>query len=380
MERACSHDDMAVRAAILIYLLPTLLFGISCIFSWGDFGLYLGGFDLVFFLAIDFLVIIFLALIISRKSILLPSVSFDIVQIKLVVYGGAAVLIFFVLKNIDTLSLIELARFSERYRNGGLSGSGLYTVLVLRVAPILVAYAIFETGLNKLLIGPIVVVVLCCLVLGFRVYLFPIILASIMVYFRTGHLRSVFVYSVLGLLLMVAFKLFLDFGSGVERSLISLVLNPLLRIMPVFLLDEGLLLSESHISCVLPVLHYVSECDSETIKQFWFSSNATISLGITNIAKYSGVAYPLKLYFYNNFGAFGYVFISVLNLFVVLLLYFSFRSKNHIFRFSVFSVYVFFTAATVEDLFMLRSSDVTILLCLALYFYSRVVICKKVTR
>jgi hypothetical protein len=371
---------MALRAAMLLYLLPTLMFGISCIFSWGDFGLFQGGLELVLFLVVDFLIIACMALTISRKAIFLTHLTFDDVHIKLVVYGGALVLTVFVMRNIGSYSLAGLAQFSELYRNAGFSGSGLYTALVLRVGPLLLAYDIFQRGLDKSMIGPLLVIVLCCLVLGFRVYLFPIILASIMVYFKRGNLKGLFACSFIGILVMVAFKIYLGYGTEDERSLIALALNPFLRIMPVFLLDEGLFLTEGYISCVLPVLNHFYDCDSETIKQVWFKSNATIGLGIPNIGKYSGVAYPLKLYFYNNLGAFGYLLISVVNLFAVLLLYLSLSSKSHVFRFAVFSFYVYLTAATLEDLFMFRSSDVVILVCLVLYFNSRVVVCKKITR
>ena len=368
---------MSLRAAILIYLMPTLLFGISVIASWGDYGLYLGSYQLLIFLMIDLLVILCMVFLLRPISISWTTFGFDYTHIKLLVYTGSALVFWFIADNTGALNLVEYGRFAELYRNGYFKGSGLYTVIILRILPLIIAYTIFQRGLTRPLVLPLFMVILCCLVLGFRVYLMPIFLACIAHYFKRGYLLRILVGFFFSLALMLVFKLYLDHGSGAERSLISLILNPFLRIMPVYLLDESLYLADGHLSCLLPVTHYFSDCDSETVKQALVSGNQISNLGIPNIGKYSGVAYPLKLYFFNAFGTFGYLFISILNLVLVCLLFYSTSSSSQIFRFIVFGVYIFFTAAAVEDMLIFRACEVAITLSLMVYIFKRLKFAKN---
>lgn len=368
---------MGLRAAILIYLIPTLLFGISVLASWGDYGLYLGSSQLLIFLTIDLLVILCMAFLFRSISISGTAISFNYTHIKLLVFAGSALILWFIVDNTGALNIIELGRFAELYRNGYFKGSGLYTLIILRISPLIISYVIFQRGLTRPLVMPLFMVILCCLVLGFRVYLIPIFLACIAYYFKRGYFLRILVAFFFSLSLMVIFKLFLDYASGGDRSLISLILNPFLRIMPVYLLDESLYLADSHLNCLLPVTHYFSDCDSETVKQALVSGNDIISLGVPNIGNYSGVAFPLKLYFFNAFGAFGYLFISIVNLFLVCLLFYSASTRSQTFRFIVFGFYIFFTAAAVEDIFIFRSSEVAITLGLIVLIFKRLKIAKN---
>jgi len=360
---------MALRAAILLYLVPTLLFIVNVMYSWGDYGLYLGLTQILIFLSVDMLIIFLLVILIDSNSVDLKLDTFSIREINLIVVAGSILICFFIIENISSPNLVDLAIFSELYRNGNFKGSGFYTFIILRIAPLMIGFFIFENGLSKPLIFPIFLVVTLCVFLGFRVYLFPILIAPIIFYFKRGSLRLIFIYFFIIFTLLLVFKIFLDFGSGIERSFTSLVLNPFLRIMPVFLIDYSSYSRESMLDCVIPVIHNLSNCDSAIIKEIWFSFNPIINYGIPTVGygNYSGIAYPLKIYFFNQLGFFGYLFISLLNLFIIMLLYFSLKTKIKLFRFICFGVFLFFTAATIEDIFIIRSGEYAIGACITIY-------------
>jgi hypothetical protein len=295
--------------------------------------------------------------------------TFSSRDINLTVFVGSILISMFIIENISSFNLIDIAIFSENYRNGLFKGSGFYTFIILRIAPLMIAFFIFENGLSKSIVIPIFFVVIFCISLGFRVYLFPILLAPIMFYFKEGYLRLIFIYFLVVFTLLLVFKIFLDYGSSNERSLLSMALNPFLRIMPVFLIDSNLFLSESMLSCIMPVTHNFSNCDSAFIKEIWFSGSQIINYGIPSAGygNYSGIAYPLKIFFLNQFGFMGYLFISLINFFIIMLLYFSLKTKSQLFRFICFGIFIFFTAATIEDIFILRSGEYAIFLCIMIY-------------
>ena len=364
---------MALRAAILLYLVPTFLFIINVIYSWGDFALYLGLKQIFIFLAIDILIISCIICLIDTSSTSLTFKTFSSRDINLTVLVGSILICIFIIENISSFNLIDIAIFSEKYRNGLFKGSGFYTFIILRIAPLMIAFYIFENGLSKSIVIPIFFVVVFCMSLGFRVYLFPILLAPIMFYFKEGYFRLIFIYFLVVFTLLIVFKIFLDLGSSQERSLLSVALNPFLRIMPVFLIDSNLFLSESLLHCVMPVIHNFSNCDSALIKEIWLSGNPIINYGVPSAGygNYSGIAYPLKIYFLNQFGFLGYLFVSVINFFIIMLLYFSLKSKSQLFRFFCFTIFIFFTAATIEDIFILRSSEYALFLCTIIYTFRR---------
>jgi hypothetical protein len=93
-------------------------------------------------------------------------------------------LIIFVWRSIPSLSLANLALFSERYRNGFYKGSGLYTGLGIYFLPICISYVIIvERRFKKLLILPVVSVLVFSLTLGLRIFIVPIALSLIVLSF-----------------------------------------------------------------------------------------------------------------------------------------------------------------------------------------------------
>ena len=96
---------MALRAAILLYLVPTFLFIINVIYSWGDFALYLGLKQIFIFLAIDILIISCIICLIDTSSTSLTFKTFSSRDINLTVLVGSILICIFIIATIANMFL-----------------------------------------------------------------------------------------------------------------------------------------------------------------------------------------------------------------------------------------------------------------------------------
>lgn len=325
------------------------------------------------FISAIFTLIALLSLGFFRKKAAGPKVHFSFYDRELVFIAtiGLILLFYFIKDSVSDFNVINIAIFSEKYRNGIYKGSGIYTFMLFHLLPLMVSTNMaFSKRFSNISFLCLLIVVFASVISGLRVFLIPIVLAFL---FRVSDskvgISKLLLFSFLGLVVLSSFKIYLDLDNLDDKSLVSYLLNPFLRMNFNAIVFYNFLHGLSDMQCILPFSGLLDACDSESFKYNFFSVNPYIYEGFKNLSKYSGVALPLPVYFYNMFGYLAIVF-TVLTLISVNFTYKYLKSNNPNVWLNIlaFTILVHLSSALFEDLLMIRYLDIKVVLILSLYF------------
>lgn len=300
------------------------------------------------------------------REVKLDTFFSDVFVFKLSVIG-LFLLIYFFLSSVSSFSLLEVIDFMEKYRNGVFKGSGFYTLINLRLIPFLLSISILCNGLSKVNIVTLLILLLSCLLLGFRVYLIIPILSILYIY-QFKNFKKMFILISLILLFLVGFKSVLNHGGNeYYKNNFDYLMNPIVRIkIPYLFNDKKLYSDEFDIGCTIPFLHHIRKCETEDIKKSMFFLDDNVHEGIPYIKKYSGIAIPSYVYFYNQYGYLGVILLFSLLIFLQISIY-----KLHFDKKILFLIYFYFIASLIEDVFIFRSLDIPLVFYLCLLIVKR---------
>lgn len=101
---------------------------------------------------------------------------------------------YFITNNISSLSLQELFAFSVKYRYSQLQGTAIYTYYIINILPYLLSFKLIHKSLTSFDIALLVYVITYIIFLGLRIYLFPIAIACIIIFFQLSAKRKALLF------------------------------------------------------------------------------------------------------------------------------------------------------------------------------------------
>jgi hypothetical protein len=257
-------------------------------------------------------------------------------------------LIYFVYINLDDYSLIGLAIFMERYRNGFYQGSGIFTFLSTNIVPLLMSYFIYYFQINKSKLSMMLFFsIVPVLALGLRVFLIPIFFSLIFKHFNKNKILS---KQSLNLLILIVFLIFST----------KLLLTPEIYSNNISEAIGKVLTRTNYQAITIPFginggWQYLFTGNVDSFKDLYYKQNITHidRLYFSDISNTSGLAIPLLPLLVIMFG-FSFVSVFVTIIFVIIFRIVSGRNNgyNNVFRFkNVFYYYlvVFMLASFIED-------------------------------
>jgi len=273
------------------------------------------------------------------------------------------VFLYFVFQYLKSFS--ALVYFSEEYRNGYYSGTGLFTAGMTQVVPIFLALMLIKSPkLDVFFYCTLIMALVASYILGLRIYLLSICFYLIVRVFYAGvSFKSLLVIFFLAVFL-VSFKLFLN-ESVREAGVVDILSHVLGRTSYRFLIYD------TDFGLDVGLLNYFS-CGLECFKEGVVSQIPDITNNMPFINKYSGVAIPLPMLLFNMFGYFGFVFV-VIALLAFLFFFKGAYSGGNLF-FNIFSTIMafYFFAMLIEDVSYILKVDFALLLGFSIFILVRV--------
>lgn len=353
-----------MKQALYIFLLFPVLFVLSEFFRTDltNFKTINLSFFLVYYL-ISFFGIFFFLNISSLPVYKKLSISVNS-YFKILIIFSFSLFFFFILKNLGSFKLIDVAIFSEKYRNSYYKGSGIYTFLVLSFFPIAIAFFMLKSKEkdNWLIFGTI----LCfcaTFILGLRIYLFPIIIVLFIKYFsKKRNIISISLFAIFIFLVLISFKYFLGGRIFTESS------SPLdLIILTFSRTNYSALLHSGNINLLFEfiestLLSFFMDKDLHVFKDYFHSVNfSNLSYYYPGINKTTGIAIPITVVFYNSLGFLSIVPFFALLMGIVLSYKKMFKTESLFLSYTCFVFFISFLGMLIEDVFFV--SKIIINLC-----------------
>jgi hypothetical protein len=305
------------------------------------------------------------------------SLKFAFTSFELFVVTFAALIpfLFFIRSNLTGYSLIDIAVFSEEYRNGIYKGSGIYTAPLTHFLPTMLAINIaLGSKFSRGFFISLFVIVMGTFVLGLRIYLLKVFLALLYRLTKSDmKLGKTFLIVISIFATLSIYKIYLGSNSDGEKSIYEYLLNPITRLnfsaLVKFQLGYGL----EYIYCLLPTMQYNDLCNGESFKYAYLANNPKISADFPFLSKFSGVAIPLPVYFYNMFGIFGTTINAVFISLIGALYFYIERNRSSTFRrIMAFIVLISISSAMVEDIMTIQFLDQSLIIGIALFVLIKV--------
>lgn len=301
--------------------------------------------------------------------------TFTPAELLIVTIAALIPFIYFIHTNLASYSLIDIVIFSEEYRNGIYKGSGIYTVLLIQFLPAILAINIaLGSNFNKGFSIALFALVIGTLILGLRIYLLKVFLSFL---YRLTKRKTKSWRVLLGIIVILfissIYKVFLDINSNDEKSIYEHFFNPLTRLNFPALIKYQLGYGADQIYCLLPTMQYSDVCNGESFKTNYFSNNPKISLGFPLLSKFSGVAIPLPVYFYNIFGIFA-ASINAIFLTIIAILYNYIEGDRPIILGKILALLLVISLGTalVEDMTALQFLDQSLIMGVGIFLMIKI--------
>lgn len=212
-----------------------------------------------------------------------------------------------VINALGEYSIESLRIFSESYRQSEFVGSGVYTIWITQIIPILILIILITNGWSRSLLIPILLVVVASLILGLRVYLWSIVFALFLQLSRNLSFAKVF-FAFFGVLLLVFYKLFLL--SEESTDIINLFVRQLIR-PDLHAVVKNDMFSDSLFDLIeyFPVVRRFFGHELSDFKNYYVPTIPNVNVLMPYINLNSGVALPAYAIHYNIF----FIFAGVLN-------------------------------------------------------------------
>lgn len=269
-------------------------------------------------------------------------------RLFVIIFVSNILLLFFVFKNVDDFSLVGLAIFMEKYRNGFYQGSGVFTFLSTNVVPLLLSFFIYFFRIEKRTIIPFLILsILPLLLLGLRVFVIPIILSLLFKHFNNYKIFSK--HSVLLLILLVFLTIstkLLLISDSTSNSFGETVFKVLTRInYQAIIVPNGVVGGYDSL-----IYGHVDD-----FKDLFYMQNYRYidRLYLSDILNSSGLAIPLFPLLIILFGYFfGFIYISIIFIFIFNIVLKLNTKRKSVYTFknvAYFYLIIFFLAAFIED-------------------------------
>lgn len=206
-------------------------------------------------------------------------------------------LLFFVGISIQEYGLLEIAIFSEQYRQGAYSGSGIYTAWSTQILPLIIFVILINNGPSKSLITPVLVVVFASLILGLRVFLWGLFVGYFFSILKNLNARKI-VLGICFILLFISYKYLLNPQEGIASH--DLFLDQLTR-PDLHAIVKYEIFSDNVIDMFeyFPYVRHFFGHDATAFKDFYIPSIPNLSTLMPYISLNSGVALPGYVILYN---------------------------------------------------------------------------------
>ncbi len=204
----------------------------------------------------------------------------------------------FVGGSIQGYSLLEVAIFSEQYRQGVYSGSGIYTAWSTQVLPLIIFVILITNGPSKSLAIPIFVVILSCMILGLRIHLWGLFIGFFLMLVKDLTIRKIFI-GICFALLFFSYK-YLLYPQD-EIMVYDLIIQQLTR-PDLHAIVKFEPFSDSIIDMFeyFPFVRHFLGHDLSAFKEFYVPTIPNVSVLMPFVSLYSGVALPGHVMLYNS--------------------------------------------------------------------------------
>ncbi len=274
-------------------------------------------------------------------------------------------LLAFVSGSIQGSNLVDIAIFSEQYRQGAYSGSGIYTAWATQVLPLIVFVILITNGFNKSLLIPIFVILFASAILGLRVYLWRLFIGLLLISVGNLNVKRIF-YGIIFILLFFSYKLLLNPQS--ELAFHDLFIEQLTR-PDLHAIVKYEPFSDNLIGVLeyFPFLRKLYGHEISAFKNFYIPSIPNLSVLMPFVSLYSGVALPGHVLIYNSL----FVLAIIPNFFILLLIYnlivFIRNSRNIFLKFFCAYLFIVISLAFLEDVNALYKLEEEIIFIFASY-------------
>lgn len=265
----------------------------------------------------------------------------------------------FVFNSIQDFSFLEMVVFSEKYRQGGFSGSGIYIVWVTQILPIIVLTIMLSNGFSGGLIFPILVIVLASFVLGLRVYLWGIFFGGFVIMMNNVSVRKL-LFFVVTICLFFGYKIYLSQESNfdpVDFFFKQFTRPDLHAIVKADVFQDNIV----DVFEFAPFFRLALGHNIEAFKEFYIYTIPDIGVLMPYVSLLSGVALPGYVLFYNI----AFIGAIIINTFFIVFIYFcliqSIKQKKIFLK--IFYTYILqvVSSAFLEDINILYKLEVEII-------------------
>jgi hypothetical protein len=207
-------------------------------------------------------------------------------------------LLFFVANSIQGYGLLELAIFSEQYRQGVFSGSGIYTVWSTQILSLILFVILINDGSSKSLIGPVLIIIFASLILGLRVFLWSLVVGYFFIVFNNLTLRKI-ILVVFFVLFFVLYKYYLSPDNAIAAH--DLLIEQLTR-PDLHAIVKNKIFAEDVVEIFeyFPFIRYIFGHDLTAFKDYYVPSIPNLNTLMPYVSLYSGVALPGYVILYNS--------------------------------------------------------------------------------
>jgi hypothetical protein len=281
----------------------------------------------------------------------------------------------FVLNSIGGYDIINLALFSESYRQGGFSGSGLYTGWSTLLLPLIVLVILLSNGFSKNLVLPILICFFVASILGLRIYLWGIYMATFLIIFKNMSARKILI----GCFLITLFIFYKTYLYGDESiSMANMAINQVTR-PDLHAITSGQLLADNPLGYIeyLPFFRHYFGHDYAAFKNIYVNTIPNVQTLMPYISLNSGVAIPAYVLFFNFF-AIGAIPINAACIALIFFFYRSVLTCRTLFVKLIFA-YLFqvFSSALLEDVNIFYKLEEAVLIIPVAYMLMRIIVNSK---
>jgi len=283
-------------------------------------------------------------------------------KMKLFLLFSSFLFFYFIFENIESISVIDLSIFSEKYRNSYYKGSGVFTYLLLNVFTVLVSFYILKSRkLNNWTYLGLLLVFIATFFLGLRIYLFTIFVSLIIRYFiRNKNLIHLSFFFSFLFFLLISFKIF--YGGKIiteSQTFFELIIKTFSRTnYSALLYNSDLNLLSQFIESILS---FFTEKDLSVFKNYFYYDNSDINILYPGISKTSGIAIPLTVIIFNTTSYLSIIFFFLFFMIIIISYYKVFSSISLYSSYFWYVILITLLGCLVEDVFFLSKFFLSLL-------------------
>ena len=250
-------------------------------------------------------------------------------------------------------SLKDILLFASKYRNGFYKGSGIFTYPILIVIPSILALLIIKQ--KKLQIGfyiSLLLVFIATIIVGLRIFLFPIIFLFLIRILIVSEVKKFIFVSIVLFFVMFLYKYLLN-DKVADMSILEIIGYMLGRANYRSLLHfGGFEIGFDDIKCMIyPINQIFFDCNTAQFKEHFLSfNNYKISIGMSFIGLYSGVAISLPKILYNMGSPLFLIFLVLVILLLLYLLHHILKSNSFFLLPLLVNMYIIVTMVLLEGI------------------------------